>query len=135
MVGPTDRSTPDSTSNQYVPNLLIETNNSGILPTPFSLDMSQVEDMAPGNNNDTAVLPRQDPNEAVGYNNEMRTPSTLAMGDEGNLKVSSSYSDLIVDIGSRTVTIKGNARIEAVESCIKALDNKIFTCTICGYMS
>ena len=97
--------------------------------------MDQSNDVAPGNNNKTAILPRQDPNGAVGNNNEMRTPPTLVTGDEGNSNVSSSYSDLIMEIGSHTVTVKGNARIEAVESSLRTLDNGIFACTICRYMS
>ena len=54
--------------------------------------------------------------------------------DEGTSEVSSSYSNVVLDVGSHTVTVKGNARIEAIESNIETIDG-ISTCTICGYMS
>ena len=83
-------------------------------------------------------MTRQDPNAVVMNNDEvMTTPTPVTENindDEGTSEVSSSYSDVVFDVGSHTVTVKGNARIEAVESNIEALD-RIFTCTICGYMS
>ena len=104
-----------------------------------SEDMEQDNDVTPGNNNDTAVPPRQDPNVVVGNSNEVMTPPTPVTGnttdDEGNSKISSSYNDLVMNVGSCIVTVKGNARLEAVESSLETLDNGIFTCTICGYMS
>ena len=56
------------------------------------------------------------------------------MGSEGNIRVSSSYSDLIVNIDVHIVTIKGSARIEVVVSCIETIDN-IFSCNICRFAS
>ena len=49
--------------------------------------------------------------------------------------VSSSYQDLVLAVGNRTITGKGNTRFDHVQSLLAVHEDGRFSCKICGHES
>ena len=92
-MGLTNENTPDSTG------------DSKGQPALYIMDTIQVGDTAPEGNHDTAVINIQDPSDAGGNSNKSGAPLTPTMGSEGDIRVSSSYSDLTIDLNGHTVVV------------------------------